>query len=344
MTSIFDNSILKSVTLSPIYQPYNQHFKALAPLVKEKNTIGFIEVIGKNKYELLSYDLILAGQYIVRAMIANEKKMAIESLVELNNELEKIVEDKTNSLLREKESNFHASRMATLGEIAAGIAHEINNPLTVIQSKVLKIEKKLKAKNALESDTAEDLQKIVTTIHRIAKIIKGLKFVSRDGQHDPPAKVSLGDLFQTTLDMCAERLKNNNVDLIIEASGEDYEIEVRETQLVQVFLNLIHNSYDAIKNSEAKWIKIQYHLQKELLLIRFKDSGNGIPEDILKKIMDPFFTTKPVGHGTGLGLSISKGIIENHSGKLYYNPKASNTEFIIEIPYVRKITSTPKSA
>lgn len=324
-------------SLVPRRVSVNQSFKLLAPLIKDKENIGYVEALGKEIDPAMDANMILAGQFVVRAMIAHEKRMAIDSLVELNVELEKIVDEKTDSLLKEKEAHFHASKMATLGEIAAGIAHEINNPLTIIQARILTIEKQMQKKNVLDREFAESFKKVIDTIQRITKIIKGLKFISRDANIDSPIKINLDQLFETTFDLCLEKLKMSNVDIIKDNSGFDYEIEVRETQIVQVLLNLINNSFDAVKNLPEKWIQIECLTNKDNLLIKIRDSGSGIPEDILEKIMNPFFTTKPAGQGTGLGLSISKGIIENHSGKLYYNDKSKHTEFIIEIPYVRKI-------
>lgn len=326
-----------SQNLLPQKSQVNDMQKLLLPLIKDKEKIGYIEAVGKEFCSTLEVNLILLGQFIVRGMISQEKKMAIDSLVELNIELEKIVDEKTESLLKEKEAHFHASKMATLGEIAAGIAHEINNPLTIIQVRILTIEKQMLKKNILDSEFSESFKKVVDTIQRINKIIKGLKFISRDAHIDPPAKIALGQLFETTFDLCLEKLKMSQVVLIPDSSEYDFEVEVRETQIVQVLLNLINNAFDAVKNLPEKWIQIEYLTNKDNLMIKIKDSGSGIPEDILEKIMNPFFTTKPAGQGTGLGLSISKGIIENHAGKLYYNGKSSNTEFIIEIPYIRKM-------
>lgn len=321
----------------------NNSHRRLFPLLKDKESIGYIEVIGKDFTPCLEFNMILAGQFIIRAMISNEKKMAIDSLVELNVELEKIVDEKTDSLLKEKEAHFHASKMATLGEIAAGIAHEINNPLTIIQARILTMEKSMTKKNILDSEISESFKKVIDTIQRITKIIKGLKFISRDAQLDEPVKVTLSQLLETTLDLCVEKLKSNNINLVFGDNDENYEVKVKETQVVQVLLNLIHNSMDAVKTLPEKWIKIETTTAKENLLIKIKDSGSGISEEILDKIMNPFFTTKPAGQGTGLGLSISKGIIENHGGKLYYNSNSENTEFIIELPYIRKMDKDKKT-
>ncbi|MBN8537867.1 MAG: GHKL domain-containing protein [Deltaproteobacteria bacterium] len=337
----YDNDISN---LFPYEETLSQNKKVYYPLIKEKSHIGFLVFTGSSKSKSTHFDMILAAQFIVRAMISNEKKLAIDSLEELNLQLEKIVEEKTQSLLREKEVVFQSSKMATLGEIASGVAHEINNPLTIIQAKAIIMQKKMEKKQILDTDMAEGFQKIISTVARITKIIKGLRFISRDGSSDSPVRVMLSQVLEMTLDLCVERLRNNQIKFEVDTFVDDFEIEVKETQMVQVFLNLINNSFDAIKELENKWVKISIEGNDNLVTIRFTDSGLGISESILEKIMNPFFTTKPIGQGTGLGLSSSKGIVEGHSGKLYYNKKSPNTQFVIEIPYIRKVQIQQKAA
>jgi len=145
-----------------------------------------------------------------------------------------------------------------------------------------------------------------------------------------------------SLELCQERLKKNEIELKIIRPGFDVEISAFDTQMIQVLLNLIINSLDAIKNLTEKWIEIEYQVVDDLLNIIVRDSGHGLDSDIVSKIMNPFFTTKERGQGTGLGLSLSKSIIENHEGRLYYNPDSSNTEFVIELPYMRTFTEASK--
>ncbi len=108
----------------------------------------------------------------------------------------------------------------------------------------------------------------------------------------------------------------------------------RPTQISQVLLNLLNNSFDAIEERAEKWIRVRFEINsnKKILIIKVTDSGDGIPNEIVHKMMNPFFTTKDIGKGTGLGLSISKGIIEEHGGHLIYNAQSKNTEFVVELP------------
>ena len=103
-------------------------------------------------------------------------------------------------------------------------------------------------------------------------------------------------------------------------------------QVEQVILNLLNNAIDAIELNETKWVKIDFLKKETSIIISVTDSGKGIPDDIVEKIMQPFYSTKETGKGTGLGLSISKGIIENHKGTLTYDGSIGNTRFLIELP------------
>jgi signal transduction histidine kinase len=112
----------------------------------------------------------------------------------------------------------------------------------------------------------------------------------------------------------------------------DQEVFGNSIQISQVILNLLNNAFDAIQDATDKWIKIQTYIEHGQVQIRVTDCGHGISNEVAKKIMQPFFTTKPIGKGTGLGLSISKGIVEAHQGKLTIDTESKNTCFVITLP------------
>ncbi len=246
-------------------------------------------------------------------------------------ELEVKVAERTASLVKAQAELAQNARISALGEMSAGIAHEINNPLAIIGGKTFNLIKKLKA-GPVETDLLiKDIEKIEQTTNRIAKIIKGLRAFSRDGAQDPFEKVGLRSIIEDALELCSTRFKNQGVELGLEFEG-DIEIQCRPTQIGQVIFNLVGNAFDAIQTLDEKWIKIIVEAAGEKVHIRLMDSGHGIPEAIREKILQPFFTTKEVGKGTGLGLSISKGIIEAHHGSLEIDSASVHTCFVITLP------------
>ncbi len=224
-----------------------------------------------------------------------------------------------------------SAKMSALGEMAAGIGHEINNPLSIISSRIFLMKMQQKKEVISPENLNTHLDFIEETVFRISSIIKGLKTFSRDSSQEEFLHVSVESIFQDTLTLCQEKFKKEGIEISLEGDLHS-KIYARPIQLSQVFMNLLNNSYDAISDLEERWVRVKVSKAPEKLLLSFVDSGNGISEEIVHKIMAPFFTTKEVGKGTGLGLSISKGIIEGHGGKLFVNKNGTHTEFIIELP------------
>lgn len=233
-----------------------------------------------------------------------------------------------------------SAKMASLGEMASGVAHEINNPLTIIRSKVQKVIRQMETETQIfDENSMTDLQKLVQrdlriileTTDRIAKIVKGLQTFSRDSSNDPMEVADLEVILNDALSICQQKLKQNDITLTCETS-DSIQVECRGYQLSQVLLNLINNSFDAVVNLAEKWIHIEIKKMKRGVQVIVTDSGRGIPQAVVSKMMQPFFTTKEVGKGTGLGLSISTGIVADHGGRLFYDPNGPHTRFVIELP------------
>lgn len=230
-----------------------------------------------------------------------------------------------------------SARLASIGEMAGGIAHEINNPLTIISGKARMIARALDKESIDIPQVKEHCNKIESTVTRISKIIIGLKNFSRDTESELPKIFNLRQLMDETYALCAEKFKNHGINFEMNVPPE-YTLKCREVQLSQVILNLLSNAHDAIykeKNEESEektspWIKVVAEEKNQNLQIRIIDSGHGIPLAVQEKIFLPFFTTKIMGKGTGLGLSISRSIIEKNKGNLYIDNECSNTCFVIE--------------
>lgn len=227
---------------------------------------------------------------------------------------------------------LHAAKMTSLGEMAGGIAHEINTPLGVILGTAEHL-KTVVAKNGREDkETAKLLiARIESTTERIAKIITGLRAFSRNAEADPKLPVDLHELVDQVLNLCREKLKDHGVSVRVD-NASTVLLECREVQISQIILNLVINAFHAVRILEEKWIHISVAIIEDFVQISVTDSGRGLAPDVADKIMQPFFTTKDVGEGTGLGLSIALGLTKSHGGKLYYDDQSPHTRFCIELP------------
>jgi PAS domain S-box-containing protein len=230
-----------------------------------------------------------------------------------------------------QESLLYSSKMVALGEMAGGIAHEINNPLTIIKGHSDRIRLMLKKEEKDLKAMESSVEQINKTVERISKIISGLRNFSRDSSEVYFEPQALIDVIQDSLAFCQEKLKSHSI--VFDIVGDrSLKVLCSRVQISQVIVNLINNSYYAIQKLPEKWIHIEMSrigLQAKVSII---DSGSGISSEIRAKIMDPFFTTKPIGEGTGLGLSISRGILENHSGRLTLDERSAHTKFDLVLP------------
>tara|TARA_B110001454_G_C12723270_1_gene436145 strand:- start:19587 stop:21587 length:2001 start_codon:yes stop_codon:yes gene_type:complete len=238
----------------------------------------------------------------------------ITKKVEIENELE----------LKRLET-IQASKMATLGEMAAGVAHEINNPLAIIKGNIALIQSKQLDNQKVE----ERINTVMSCIDRIAKIVKGLSQFSRSSASTERESCKVKKLIQDAMFLSDVNAKRQSVKILSDYSG-DHEIFCNSVEIEQVLVNLINNSIDAVKESEDRWVSIDVGVDTGSIYLRVMDSGMGIPVEIENKIFQPFFTTKTVGRGTGLGLSISKGIVESHNASISVNKNFRNTCFEIK--------------
>lgn len=233
------------------------------------------------------------------------------------------------SLEMERERSTISAQLAAVGEMSAGIAHEINNPLSVIAGAVELCANRISEKEY--ENVEKHFETIRRSIDRIAKIIKGLKRVSYKSGSSEFEISSMKEIMDDTLDFSAEVLKAKGINLIVEELPDCY-IKCRAVEISQVLLNLINNARDAILNLDERWIKIECFESSGMLRINVVDSGEGILEKLRAKIMEPFYTTKKVGKGTGLGLSLSKRIIEEHGGEFFIDCNCEHTCFSMILP------------
>lgn len=216
----------------------------------------------------------------------------------------------------ERDKVINAEKMASLGEMAAGIAHEVGNPLSAIRGRIELLMMKAQSNNLSPETVTHTGEMLLKIVDRTSKIIRGLKSYARDASGDPVQQTDVSQMISDILDFSQSRIEKSNVQL--ETSGLDQKIsaECREAEISQVLVNLINNACDVLKDSQVRKMSIRLKCEDEWVSLDVLDSGPGIPEHIKNRIFDPFFTTKDVGSGTGLGLSIAKRIMESHAGSL----------------------------
>jgi C4-dicarboxylate-specific signal transduction histidine kinase len=217
--------------------------------------------------------------------------------------------------------------------MAGNIAHEINNPITMIQTRARQLEF-FQSKGKLTTEKINEISSaIISTTNRITRIVKGLRTVSRDSDKDPFQLEVLRDLLDQALELAQQKLKMAEISLqIVDELKPGQEISCRGTAIAQLLVNLINNAKDAICEFEEKWIEIRLLQKGEFVEIWVTDSGSGIPQDVVDKIFEPFYTTKEVGKGTGLGLSICRRLVEDHGGEFRIDQNCRNTRFIASLP------------
>ncbi|MEQ9306786.1 MAG: ATP-binding protein, partial [Marinoscillum sp.] len=253
-----------------------------------------------------------------------------QELNEIKNQLEHLVDQRTkelkntvDQLTEAQDQLIQAEKMASLGVLTAGIAHEINNPVNYLKGGLYSLDKLLKDSGTLESDTllnaemTEVLGFMKLGMERITNIVAGLSRYSRksDNRIIP---CNLHDILDNCL-LILEHEWKERITIHHEKKAEKVTVLADEGSLHQLFINVITNAIHSIDNIGE--IIISTENKNNKLKISIKDTGSGIDASDKDKLFDPFFTTKPPGHGTGLGLFICKKIITEHKGEIYFQSK-----------------------
>lgn len=224
------------------------------------------------------------------------------------------------------EKLLKATNLMALGEVSAGIAHEINNPLQSLSLNLSVMKEKFP-----NEEFNEHYQINEGLIQKLGKIVQGLKDLSRNDYARQTEVFVFSKVVEDVLVLSSERIKKKNIQIYI---NDDHLLKARanQVQITQVLINLVNNSIDAVQELDERWIRISVSQKNSVLQISISDSGKGISEVVADNMMKPFYTTKGHSSGTGLGLSISKNIIEKNNGSLYYDSSSANTSFIILLP------------
>lgn len=328
----------------------NENFCKLAGYKKE-------ELIGKN-HRLISsgvhnkiffqemWNTIKNGK-VWEGLICNRKKNGdffwLQTLIfprfDLNKQIIEYssvkfdVTEKIKSATKLKEENrklFFDSQLIAIGEISAGIAHELANPLTIIKANHQRLASSLNSSDRLlrlHESTAR-------SIDRIHKVVSGLQRVSYKASVSKFELVCLNDILNETFEMCRELIDNKDIQLSCNDEVCNIYLNCNEVKVSQLLFHLISNAKDSVLRSKKndKWIKIEIDETDTIITIKIIDSGEGIPKSIEKSFMDPFVTSKVNVKGTGLGLSLVSSFVKEHGGKVFMDLNSVDTSFVVELP------------
>jgi signal transduction histidine kinase len=292
----------------------------LLAMIATVAVVAWMQIVGlsapfREETVMSVYPVMLFGVTIVGvAIISNFEKARVESHQELVATSQKL---------------SSAAKLASLGEMANGVAHEINNPLMIIRGRIEILAKKVRLNNGGSEEIALEIEKLNYTVDRIAKIIEGLRYFSSKEEISIRQELSVQDLINDAVSLCDEKIKMTGVRLQVFSPGQ-YNVFGQRTQIVQAFFNLVINAIEAASAQENKWVLIKVETQPTKVIVAIEDSGPGIAAEIQEKMMLPFFTTKPIGEGTGLGLSVAQGLLQANGGNLSYDEKSVNTRFVVE--------------
>ncbi|MFW9079435.1 ATP-binding protein [Pseudomonas sp. P2757] len=251
-------------------------------------------------------------------------------------EIQAVGRDNTE-VRRSQQQLTQSAKMATLGEMATGLAHEINQPLNVMRMAIVNVLKRL-GRGEVEIDYLTDkLNRIDAQVQRAARVVDHMRVFGRRSEIEQQPFNPL-DAIEGTLSLLSEGLRGKGVELRV--SEANFQVQVRGyvDQLEQVLINLMVNARDALLSKrEANrdfqpWIGVRAEHDEHVVRLWVEDNGGGIDPRLLERIFEPFFTTKPVGVGTGLGLSVSYGIVENMGGRLSVRNGDDGARFCIELP------------
>jgi PAS domain S-box-containing protein len=276
-----------------------------------------------------------SGQYcpiLTQGMVERDEAGTVTQFIGWNIDISSLKEAQ-KALDEERALNIAQSRLAQLGLLSGGIAHEVKNPLTTIMGRSELLQRQIKKGLAIsEENILKDLETIQRAAKRIAEIIEGLRVMVEGGTGQNKERILVTQVTEEVLSLCQSQLESQGIRWHIKLPKPGPCVECNFTLLSQVFLNLVKNAADALEQQTEKdiWIQVTEEDGKAGFII--EDNGSGVKPEDRDKLMLPFFTTKPPGKGTGLGLSISKAIIHSSGGDFYYEDISGHTRFVVELP------------
>jgi len=275
---------------------------------------------------------ILKDSHESNLRLGDSRKAMIHIMGDLR-ETTQEMERREHELRDKQEQLVQAGKLATLGELTTGVAHELNNPLNNIGLYVGNVIDRIR----LGADDAEplvsDLEKAMEQVRKATEIISHLRTFGRAARVSIE-QVDVDDVIERSLLLVHEQLRLRGIEVELELCPEELLVVANPIQLEQVFINLLTNARDALADSKRKTIRIASSRDGEKIRIAFSDTGPGIPLELQQRIFDPFFTTKEVGTGTGLGLSITYSILKEYGGEISVDSRpGKGAMFLVELPF-----------
>lgn len=236
---------------------------------------------------------------------------------------------------KKEEQLIYNSRLASVGEMAAGLAHQINNPLSVISGFLDTLTSHVSKIQNPDPAIPRAIDRMNSNISRISKIVEGLRVFASDPSKSTEEMVTLQTVVDDTLRLCTERFMKHQIEV---KTGEvpKVDFKINRPEFSRVLLSLLMNSFEAVQSLDKKWISLEFQIvDGNRVQISVIDSGTGIPPEIADRIMQPFFTTKG-SQKAGLGLSFAMGAVQKYGGRLTLDRQSPHTRFVIEVPYIPK--------
>ena len=305
------------------------------------DTLGKILGLAVHQYKLVmaEHELRISEQQL-RAANQHLEEAQKETEI-LNRTLEERVEERTRELQESTMQLIQAEKLVALGELAAGVGHELKQPLNTIKIISQSILRDIEKKRFDEQSARDDLPEIIHQVDKMAEIIDHMRVFTRRPGEVTNETVDLNLVIGDALKFVGQQLKDHNIALVTELDGDLSKVLGDSVRLEQVVINLINNARYAVEKNgkEEKRIEIRTGpgSDGQTVTLEVKDNGIGIPEHAKQKIFQPFFTTKEPGKGTGLGLSISKKILDEHRGTLeFFSQAGEGTLFRLALPVLDK--------
>jgi C4-dicarboxylate-specific signal transduction histidine kinase len=266
--------------------------------------------------------------------LGDQRKAMIHIMGDLR-ETTQEMERREHELRDKQEQLVQAGKLATLGELTTGVAHELNNPLNNIGLYIGNVIDRVHLGKFDNAQVLADLEKAMDQVQKATEIISHLRTFGRAASVTVE-RVDMDDVVERALSLMHEQLRLRAIEVELDLSPDDLVVLGNPIQLEQVFINLLTNARDALAEAPERKIRISSRLDGDEIQIAFADSGGGIPEQIQSRIFDPFFTTKEVGAGTGLGLSITYSIIKEHGGEIALAASPQGALFDIALPLAKE--------